>query len=95
MQGLERYYALLFSDGNRIQLIKRLDGESVLEEKDFAWDLGRQFILKLSVRGQKIEGWIDDMILFSVEDVDRPLMSGGIGLIVEEGRVGVERVSVG
>jgi len=95
VQGLERYYALLLSDGNTISLVKRLDGETLMWEKEFTWDLGRQYILRLSVDGDKIEGWMDGELIFSVVDSDRPLLGGGIGLLVEEGRVGVKRVSVG
>jgi len=95
VQGLERYYALLLKDGNRIQLTKRLDGEMVIWEDDFTWTLGRRYKLKLSVHGKKIEGWVDGESLFSVTDSNRPLLDGGLGLIVEEGRVGVDRVSTG
>jgi hypothetical protein len=94
VQGQERYYALLFSDRDKVRLIKRLDGETVLEERAFPWEFGKPYELKLEVQGNHIRSWVDGVELFSVEDALRPLSSGGIALACENGRIGTDEVLV-
>lgn len=94
VQGLERYYALLLSDRNTIRLIKRLDGEVVLAEQGFDWNFGQSYQLQLTVSGSQILASVDGILLCKVEDPDRPLSSGGIALVCEEGRIGTDEVSV-
>jgi hypothetical protein len=94
VQGLERYYGLLLSDQNTIRLVKRLDGETVLAERRFAWEFGHSYHLQITVRGNQISASVDGVSLFDVEDLSRPLSGGGIALVCEEGRIGMEEVSV-
>ena len=94
VQGLRRYYALLLDRNATARLIKALDGETVLATAPFAWQFGQTYTLRLQVRGARLQGWIDDRMLFDVEDHDRPLAGGGVALICEEGRVAVEDVAV-
>ena len=94
VQGQERYYALLLSEGNRIQLIKRLDGETILAEGTYAWEFGKAYSLRLAVQSNQIRAWVDGTLLFRVEDPLDWLSGGGIGLVCEEGRIGADRVSV-
>ena len=94
VQGLERYYALLFSNQHTIQLIKRLDGEIVLAEQAFDWKFGQPYHLQITMRGNQILVFVDGALLFELEDLDRPLSGGGIALLCEEGRIGTEEVSV-
>jgi len=94
VQGLERYYALLLCGHDTVRLIKRLDGETVLAEQAFAWQLGQSYDLRLSVSGDQISAYVNDSLIFSIEDADIPLFGGGIALVCEEGRIGTEEVSV-
>ncbi len=94
VQGLERYYALLLSDQNRIKLIKRLDGEILLAEQAFAWEFGDSYHIQITVKGHQILGSVDGTLLFNIEDLHRPLVGGGIALVCEEGRIGTEEVSI-
>ena len=94
VQGLERYYALLLADRNAVKLIKRLDGETVLAEKAFAWEFDETYHLQIAVKGNQISAWVNGTQLFLFEDVNRPLTGGGIALICEEGRIGTDEVSV-
>ena len=95
VQGLERYYALILSEGNTARLIKRLDGETLMAEQPLAWALDRPYDLRLGVEGSCIRAWVGDSLLFRVTDLDRPLTGGGIALLCEEGRMGTDSVSVG
>jgi hypothetical protein len=93
-QGLERYYALLLRDRDTVQLIKRLDKETVLAERRFEWEFGRSYNLRLVAQGNQIQAWVNETLLFNFEDFDQPLSGGGIALVCEEGRVGAEQVIV-
>jgi ADP-ribosylglycohydrolase len=94
VQGLERYYALLLSGQDTVKLIKRLDGERVLAEQAFAWQFGQAYHLRVIVRGVHLSAYVDDRLIFQVNDLEYPLGEGGIALVCEEGRVGAEKVSV-
>jgi hypothetical protein len=94
VQGLRRYYALLLVRGNKVRLVKALDGDTVLAEADFQWSFGGVYDLKLQVVGNRITAGIDGQILFDLEDTDRPLTGGGVALICEVGRLAAESVSV-
>jgi len=94
VQGMKRYYALLLCDDQKARLIKALDGDTILAEADFAWNLGEAYDLKLAVQDQTLTAMIGDTELFTVEDTDQPLTSGGIALVCEEGRVATELVEV-
>ncbi|HZM22328.1 MAG TPA: ADP-ribosylglycohydrolase family protein, partial [Anaerolineales bacterium] len=94
VQGLERYYAFLLSNQNTIKLIKRLDGEIVLAEQAFPWVFGRPYRLQMTVKRNQVMASVDGVLSFNIEDADRPLFSGGIALVCEEGRIGTDEVSV-
>jgi hypothetical protein len=92
--GMQRYYALLLRRGGKAQLVKALDGDTVLAEADFAWEFGETHDFHLAVSGSRITGTIDGNTLFSVDDSDAPLTSGGVALVVEEGRVMSDAVAI-
>jgi ADP-ribosylglycohydrolase len=94
VQGMRRYYALLLGDNGQARLVKALDGETVLAEIDFAWQFGGSYELSLQVVGSHLEAAIDGRPLFAVDDADRPLTSGGIALVCEEGRMATDAVVV-
>ena len=95
VQGLTRFYGLLLARGargNRVQLVRMLHGEEVLAEAPFEWRLGETCELTLHVDGDRIAGKVDGAAI--VEATDDALDCGGIGLVVEEGRLGVDRIEV-
>jgi len=94
VQGLERFYALLLSNRKTIKLIKRLHGQILLAEQEFAWKFGQPYRLQITVKGSQILVSVDGALTFKVEDLDRPLSGGGIALVCEEGRIGTDEVSV-
>ncbi len=93
VQGLERYYALSLSDHKTARLSKRLDGETTLAQTEFSWEFGQPYHLQLTVQAHRISAFVNNTLLFSVEDAT-PLTSGGIALLCENGRVGSEEVQV-
>jgi ADP-ribosylglycohydrolase len=92
--GMRRYYALLLRRGNKAQLVKALDGDTVLAEADFAWEMGETHDFALEVQGNQITGSVDGRTLFTVVDQDSPLAGGGVAFVVEEGRIMSEAVEV-
>lgn len=96
VQGLRRYYALLLrrnADGSGVaQLVRALDGDTVLAEAEFPWNFGETYSFGLRVTGSRLQGSIDGEDLFDV--TDDALTGGGIGLVIEEGRVMSDAVTV-
>jgi ADP-ribosylglycohydrolase len=85
VQGLKRYYALVLNSRDKLQLIKERDGSLILAELDFPFDEGKEYALRVSVLGNRIRAFVDDVEYFSLEDGREPLESGAIGLYLEEG----------
>ncbi|MDE2849038.1 MAG: ADP-ribosylglycohydrolase family protein [Acidobacteriota bacterium] len=92
VQGLTRFYGLLLAPRNRVQLVRMLHAEEVLAEADVEWRLGESYELALEVRGDRLAGKVDGATL--VEATDDALACGAVGLVIEEGRLGVDRVEV-
>ncbi len=94
VQGLRRYYVLQLIQGNRVQLVKALDGDMVLGTSDFKWEYNCRYHLKLSVLGNKIKAWVDGKLAFDVTDNNRPLMDGGVAYVIEDGHLTSEAIKV-
>ena len=94
VQGMRRYYALLLCAGGTVRLVKALDGDSVLGENDFPWEMDRAYTLSVEAVGARLRAWIDGRLLFDVDDSDHPLMGGGVALMCEEGRTSTDTVTV-
>jgi hypothetical protein len=87
VQGLKRFYSLQLAKGNKVRLIKALDGDTILAEGDFDWELNNTYQLKMQVTGNRIRGWVNDELQFEVFDADSPLLGGGVAYVVEQGNV--------
>ncbi|MCY3970438.1 MAG: ADP-ribosylglycohydrolase family protein [Acidobacteria bacterium] len=92
VQGLTRFYGLLLARGNRVQLVRMQHAEEVLAEADFEWRLGQGYELTLEVCGNRLTGKVDGVTL--LEATDDALDCGAVGLLIEEGRLGVDRVEL-
>jgi ADP-ribosylglycohydrolase len=92
--GMRRYYALLLGEDGVIRLVKARDGETVLAEASFAWEPRHIYTLSLEVSGDRIRASVDGTEVFDVVDRDRPLTAGGVGLVVREGCVASDVVTV-
>jgi ADP-ribosylglycohydrolase len=94
VQGLQRYYALLLCADSTVCLVKVLDGETVLAEKQFPWEFGKVYDLGLQVQGSRLVASVNGQAIFDHVDKENPITGGAIALICEEGRVGCEQVAV-
>jgi hypothetical protein len=96
VQGLTRYYALELAGRSTVRLVRRWDeDEAVLASADLAWEFGRRYQLTLQADGRTLTAAVDGTELFHVTDDGPGPDSGGIALLVTEGRTATERVSVG
>lgn len=91
-QGLKRYYGLVLTADNKIQLVKELDGTKVLAESDLAVTLGQTYQLRLVANEGSLTGYVDGEKV--VDASDASFASGGIGLIINEGRTATKQVQV-
>jgi len=92
VQGMRRYYACILDVAGKVQLVKALDGKTVLAEGDCLLEFGRPYAISLTVRGSHIRASLDGKVLLEAADLD--LVTGGIALVCEEGRVATEAVNV-
>lgn len=94
VQGMRRYYALLLCDDQKVRLIKALDGDTILAEIDYPWQLGQSYDLQLQANGNRLTGSINGEVVCDVTDNERPLTGGGVALVCEEGRTATNEVAV-
>lgn len=77
VQGLRRYYALLFADG-RARLVKRTGpDEQILAESPCALDLDRAYDMTLAVCGPELRATLDGELLLSATDSAPDALEGG------------------
>ena len=91
VQGMRRYYGLVLTEDHKLQLVKELDGTTILAELGCDMELGRRYDFSLTVNGSQITGSVGDLTLHAE---DRDLDRGGIGLLIDEGRTATQAVSV-
>jgi hypothetical protein len=94
VQGLKRFYALELGKGNRVRLVKALDGDTILGEKDFEWQIHSSYTLKMQVSGNRIKAWVDGQLQFDILDEDRPLLGGGVAYVVDQGHISSQAMIV-
>jgi ADP-ribosylglycohydrolase len=93
VQGLKRYYALQLVPGNRAQLVRELDGTTVLAEAAFDWQWDGVYALCLTCRGDRLVASADGRVLFDLRDASL-LTGGAMALLLAEGRMEVDNVCV-
>lgn len=93
VRGLNRWYALMFVKSGRVALVKARDEQRIeLACEEFDWRLDEKYEVSLMVHGTTITGEVGGVEL-KAEDTE--FQSGGIGLVVTNGSLSVERMEVG
>ena len=83
-RGLRRYYAALFSAGDRLAIIARHDGaERTLAQAAFPYELERLYAVRFAVAGDRLSLAVDGVPLLDARD-DR-YGSGGAGFVIDAG----------
>ncbi len=90
--GLQRYYALVLIDGDRVALIRQHDATHLLAQAPFAWSHSREYALRLDVQGSRLTGYVDGQALVSADDAT--FTSGAAGYLVEGGTLMSDALSV-
>ncbi len=91
-QGMRRYYALLLCEGGTVRLIKALDGDQILGEKAYDWQLEQPYELRLQAKGALLRASVNGELLFEVEDAS--LAGGAAAFVLEEGHMVSEAMLV-
>ncbi len=94
VQGQKRFYALQLVKGNKVRLIKALDGDTILAEKDFEWEIHKTYSLKMQVSGNQIKAWVDGKHLFDFFDEGTPLSGGGVAYVLDLGHISSQSMTV-
>ena len=94
VQGLRRYYSLEASKQNKIRLVKMFEEIDILEEKDFAIQLHKEYLFSLSVKDNFIRGLVDGILILEYNDDSNMFQTGGIGLVIENGTLSTNEILV-
>jgi hypothetical protein len=94
VQGQKRFYALQLVKGNKIRVIKALDGDTVLAEEDFEWEIHNTYSLKMQVSGNQIKAWVDGKLQFDLIDGGAPLSGGGVAYVLDQGHIASQSMTV-
>lgn len=93
VQGLSRYYALVFVKPDRVTLVKALDEERTeLAAAAFDWEHTTGYRVCLAVKGSFIKASIGGGPI--LEATDDSYLTGGIGLVVTDGAISANQFDV-
>ncbi|EME78342.1 uncharacterized protein MYCFIDRAFT_64317 [Pseudocercospora fijiensis CIRAD86] len=91
VQGLRRWYALLFLPG-KVAIVKARDDEREnLAIAKFDWQVDFKYEVQVSVEGDEITGKIGEVVISAKDD---EYGGGGGGLIVAEGALSADSIDV-
>ncbi|MXY58880.1 MAG: hypothetical protein F4Y41_21285 [Gammaproteobacteria bacterium] len=92
VQGMRRYYALVLNAKGSVQIVRELDGTTVLAEAPLEVEFYRTYQMEITVSGNAITGAVDGETLLETED--DALATGGIALLIDEGRTATQAATV-
>jgi len=93
-QGLRRHYLLRWADDGTVSLIRVKNGETVLGTASLPWKLYESQTLAIRAVGSTITATAGDRVLLSIDDVGGGLDNGGVAVMCEDGRIGLDSVRV-
>ena len=95
VQGMRRYYAIRLLRREALQIVRVRDDEQlVLSECPFPFVLDKSIGLRATVRGTAITVVADGITLAARDDSPERLANGGTGLIVSDGMLQTDAVTV-
>jgi ADP-ribosylglycohydrolase len=95
VQGMRRYYAIRMLRRGALQIVRVRDNEQlVLAECPFAFAMDKVVSVRATVRGSSVSVTADGVTLTANDDSAERLADGGIGLIVANGMLECDAVTV-
>jgi ADP-ribosylglycohydrolase len=94
VQGMRRYYALMLTRDSKVRLVKMLDTERLLAEAPCPVEFGGTYELALEAKGDRLLAFVGGVQVFDARDLERSFDGGGVGLIVEVGRLHAGPVTI-
>jgi ADP-ribosylglycohydrolase len=92
-RGHRRFYAGVFTGGDRLRLLHQRDGERhVLAETAFAYERDRPYAVELRCRGRDLALSVDGRTRLTATTADT--LGGGTGFLVERGAVAADGVRI-
>ena len=93
-QGLRRHYLLRWADDSSLSLIRVKNGETVLGAAPLPWTLYEPQLLAVRIVGSRLTVTVGGKQLLSVDDAGGGLDDGGVAVMCEAGRIGLDAVRV-
>lgn len=84
VQGLARSYSFGFSSKNKIALIKKKVKQKILIEKNFEYETNETYELKIVKNSNKINCYINDILVIDYIDLESPYTYGQQGMSVQK-----------
>ena len=50
--------------------------------------------MSYQIKGSRVLGWVNEELLFDVQDEAQPLLGGGVAYVVEEGHISSQAMTV-
>jgi len=95
VQGRRRYYAIRVTRADRLEIVRVRDDEvKLLASTDFAFMLDTPISFEACICGGKISATVDGVMLEATDDSKEALTCGGIGLIICEGTLYADYVTI-
>ncbi len=95
VQGLQRYYGLVLSCDGSASIVRQRHGVTELCRTAFRWSQRTPLTLSLRLEGDRISAALGGETKLAVEDAGgEALTHGGIGFLLEEGRITAPSISV-
>ncbi len=95
VQGLRRYYGIRLTRGGNLQIVRVRDDEvKVLAETSFVLVFETKLSVIARIEGSTITASVNGTHLTSTDDSAEAYTSGGIGLVIHEGALSTQAVTI-
>ena len=84
VQGAIRSYAFGLLPDGKAALLKNDNGYTVIAEAPFAWELNKEYTVKVTAQGNCLKAEIGDVVLEAC-DTERPYLLGAVGVSMVKG----------
>lgn len=95
VQGLRRYYGIRLTRDGKLQIVRVRDDEvKVLAETPFGLNFEARLSVTARIEGSTIAANVNGTFLKATDDSPEAYVNGGIGLVINEGALSTEAVTI-